>query len=38
VTYVIDKDGRIAGVFKAEVSAHTHIDGVRSCLATLASP
>jgi peroxiredoxin Q/BCP len=35
VTYVIDKEGRIAGVFKAEVSASTHIEGVRDCLATL---
>jgi peroxiredoxin Q/BCP len=36
VTYVIDKKGRIAGVFKAEISAKTHIEGVRDLLAKLA--
>jgi peroxiredoxin Q/BCP len=35
VTYVIDKEGRVAGVFKAEMSASTHVDGVRDCLARL---
>jgi peroxiredoxin Q/BCP len=35
VTYVIDKEGRIAGVFKAEISASTHVEGVRDCLARL---
>jgi peroxiredoxin Q/BCP len=35
VTYVIDKEGRIAGVFKAEISASTHVAGVRDCLARL---
>jgi len=35
VTYVIDKEGRIAGVFKAEISAQTHIQGVRDLLARL---
>jgi len=36
VTYVIDKTGKIAGVFKAELSASTHIEGVRDCLAKLS--
>jgi len=35
VTYVIDKEGRIAGVFKAEISAQTHIEGVRDVLRDL---
>ena len=35
VTYVIDKNGRIAGVFKAELSASTHLDGVRDCVSKL---
>jgi peroxiredoxin Q/BCP len=35
VTYVIDKSGKIAGVFKAELSAKTHLEGVRDCLAQL---
>lgn len=35
VTYVIDKAGTIAGVFKAELSAKTHVDGVRDLLARL---
>jgi peroxiredoxin Q/BCP len=35
VTYVIDKKGMIAGVFKAELSAKTHVDGVRELLARL---
>jgi len=36
VTYVIDKTGKIAGVFKAELSAKTHVEGVRDLLARLA--
>lgn len=35
VTYVIDKSGKIAGVFKAELSASTHVEGVRDLLARL---
>ena len=35
VTYVIDKSGKIAGVFKAELSAKTHVEGVRDLLARL---
>ncbi len=36
VTYVIDKNGKIAGVFKGELSASKHLDGVRDCLAKLS--
>jgi len=36
VTYVIDKNSRIAGVFQAEISAKTHLDGVRDLLARLS--
>jgi peroxiredoxin Q/BCP len=36
VTYVIDKTGKIAGVFKAELSAGTHTNGVRDLLAKLS--
>ena len=36
VTYVIDKNGKIAGAFKAELSATKHLDGVRDCLAKLS--
>ena len=36
VTYVIDKSGKIAGVFKAELSAATHTGGVRDLLAKLS--
>lgn len=36
VTYVIDKKGKIAGVFKAEISAKTHVEGVRDLLARLS--
>jgi peroxiredoxin Q/BCP len=36
VTYVIDKTGKIAGVFKAELSAGTHTGGVRDLLAKLS--
>jgi len=36
VTYVIDKQGLIAGVFKAELSANTHVDGVKDLIRKLA--
>lgn len=36
VTYVIDKKGEIAGVFKAELSASTHVDGVRDLIKKLS--
>ena len=36
VTYVIDKKGMIAGVFKAELSASTHVDGVKELIRKLA--
>jgi peroxiredoxin Q/BCP len=36
VTYVIDKNGKIAGFFKAELSAGTHVNGVRDLLAKLS--
>lgn len=36
VTYVIDKKGEIAGVFKAQLSAKSHIDGVRGLVEKLA--
>lgn len=35
ITYVIDKRGIIAGVFRGELSAAKHLDGVRSLLAEL---
>jgi peroxiredoxin Q/BCP len=35
VTYVIDKAGRIAGVFQAEISASKHTGGVRDLVARL---
>ena len=36
VTYVIDKNGKIAAVLKAELSASTHLDGVRAAVAKLS--
>lgn len=36
VTYVIDKTGKIAGVFEGELSAGKHLEGVRGLLAKLA--
>ena len=36
VTYVIDKKGMIAGVFKAELSASTHVEGVKELIRKLA--
>ncbi len=35
VTFLIDKQGKIAGVFKAELSADTHVDGIRNAIAAL---
>jgi len=35
VTYVIDKKGIIAGVFRSELSASTHVDGVRDLVRRL---
>lgn len=37
VTYVIDKTGMIAGVFKSELSANHHVDGVKALIAKLAA-
>jgi thioredoxin-dependent peroxiredoxin len=37
VTYIIDKQGKIAGVFHAELSADTHFDGVKQTLAKLTT-
>jgi peroxiredoxin Q/BCP len=36
VTYVIDKNGLIAGVFKAELNANKHVDGVKDLIRKLA--
>jgi len=36
VTSVIDKNGRIAGVFKAQLNAANHVDGVRDLIRKLA--
>jgi thioredoxin-dependent peroxiredoxin len=36
ITYVIDKKGVIVRVLKAELSAGTHLDGVRDAVATLS--
>lgn len=35
VTFLIDKQGKIAGIYKAELSATTHVEGVRDGLARL---
>ncbi len=35
VTFLIDKQGTIRGVYKAELSADTHLDGVKEGLARL---
>ncbi len=35
ITYLIDKQGKIAGVFKAELSAKTHVEGIREALKNL---
>ncbi|MBX3230744.1 MAG: peroxiredoxin [Labilithrix sp.] len=36
VTYVIDKKGTIAGVFKAQLSANEHVQGVKDLIAKLS--
>jgi thioredoxin-dependent peroxiredoxin len=36
VTYVIDKNGKIAAVLKGELSANKHVDGVKNALTMLA--
>jgi peroxiredoxin Q/BCP len=36
VTYVIDKTGKIAGVFDSQLRAGVHIDGVKEVIAKLA--
>ena len=36
VTYVIDKSGKIAGVFDSALRAGQHTDGVRECVEKLA--
>ena len=35
ITYVIDKKGEIAGVFKGELSASKHVDGARDLIRKL---
>lgn len=35
VTYVIDKKGQIAAIFKAELSASKHLDGVKATIQKL---
>jgi peroxiredoxin Q/BCP len=35
VTYLIDKKGRIAGIFESELRASKHIDGVRDAIKKL---
>lgn len=35
VTFLIDKQGKIAGIYKAELSAATHVEGVKEGLARL---
>jgi peroxiredoxin Q/BCP len=37
ITFVIDKAGKVAGVFEAELNADTHLDGVKATLARLAT-
>jgi len=37
VTYVIDLDGKIAGVFEGELNALTHVEGVRDLVKKLAA-
>lgn len=37
ITYVIDKKGEIAGVFKGELSASKHVDGARELIKKLRS-
>ena len=37
VTYVIDKQGVVAGVFEGELSATKHVDGARAVIARLGA-
>jgi peroxiredoxin Q/BCP len=37
VTFLIDKEGKIAGIYKAELSASTHVEGVKEGLARLSA-
>lgn len=37
ITYVIDKSGKIAGVFQGELRASKHVDGVRNLVRELAA-
>ena len=37
LTYVIDKEGLIAGVFEGELSAAPHLRGARECVTRLSS-
>ena len=36
ITYVIDKTGKIAGVFDSAIRASNHLDGVKKTIATLS--
>ena len=36
-TFVIDKKGRIAGIFEGELSAAKHVDGVKGLIAKLSA-
>jgi thioredoxin-dependent peroxiredoxin len=36
LTYVIDRDGKVAGVFEGELSATPHLQGVKDLVARLA--
>ena len=35
VTFLIDKDGKISGVFKSALSADVHVDGIRAAVKKL---
>jgi peroxiredoxin Q/BCP len=37
LTYVIDKEGKIAGVFEGELSASPHLEGVRALIRKLSA-
>jgi peroxiredoxin Q/BCP len=36
LTYVIDKEGKVAGVFEGELSARPHLDGVKALVERLS--
>jgi peroxiredoxin len=38
VTFVIDKEGKIRGVFDSSIFAAQHLDGVKATIASLAKP